>query len=159
MLSRSLHHLRGNLIAYLALFVALGGTSYAALNLPANSVGPRQIRNHSIDAVKFNPRSVAASIQAWAIVQVSQERALVVASSSRVRVRAVPQSGESITWQHRRFGRNCMASVSPQTSASSPAGGLVTANFEPDQGYLFLQGFGLDKSPQPLPVDVMIVCP
>lgn len=35
-------------IAYLALFTALGGTSYAALSLPANSVGSRQIRNHSV---------------------------------------------------------------------------------------------------------------
>ena len=30
-----LTHLRGNAVAYIALFVALGGTSYAAINLPA----------------------------------------------------------------------------------------------------------------------------
>lgn len=28
-------------IAYLALFVALGGTAYAATQLPKNSVGPK----------------------------------------------------------------------------------------------------------------------
>jgi hypothetical protein len=32
-----------NVTATLALFVALGGASYAALELPANSVGPRQL--------------------------------------------------------------------------------------------------------------------
>jgi hypothetical protein len=34
--------------AYAALFVALGGTSYAAIKLPANSVGSREIRNSSV---------------------------------------------------------------------------------------------------------------
>ena len=32
-------HVRRNAIAYLSLFVALGGTSYAAMSLPRNSVG------------------------------------------------------------------------------------------------------------------------
>lgn len=34
----------GNVMATAALFVALGGTSYAALTLPVDSVGPSQIR-------------------------------------------------------------------------------------------------------------------
>jgi len=33
-----------NVVATLALFVALGGASYAAVELPVNSVGPRQLR-------------------------------------------------------------------------------------------------------------------
>src|SRR4051794_20406713 len=33
-----------NVTATLALFIALGGSSYAALKLPRNSVGPTQIR-------------------------------------------------------------------------------------------------------------------
>jgi len=35
-------------VAYLALFVALGGTSYAAIKLPANSVGSREIKQRSV---------------------------------------------------------------------------------------------------------------
>jgi hypothetical protein len=70
----------------------------------------------------------------------------------------VPQSGESITWTHRRFGPNCMASVTAQSSAVSPVGS-VTASFEPGQGYLFVHGFGLNDVPQPQAVHVMIVCP
>jgi hypothetical protein len=38
-----LNHLRRNAVAYLALFVAMGGTSYAAVKLPANSVKAKQI--------------------------------------------------------------------------------------------------------------------
>lgn len=45
-----LRHLRRNLIAYVALLVALGGSSFAATTalLPANSVGTRQVINHSL---------------------------------------------------------------------------------------------------------------
>src|ERR1700678_2621687 len=34
-----------NVVATLALFISLGGASYAAVTLPAGSVGPRQLRD------------------------------------------------------------------------------------------------------------------
>jgi hypothetical protein len=37
-----------NVVATLALFVALGGSSYAAFVLPANSVGTQQLRNGAV---------------------------------------------------------------------------------------------------------------
>ena len=37
-----------NVTASLALFVALGGTSYAAVTLPRNSVGQKQLRDHAV---------------------------------------------------------------------------------------------------------------
>lgn len=40
-------------VACLALFVALGGTGYAALKLPANSVTTKQVRNRSLLARDF----------------------------------------------------------------------------------------------------------
>lgn len=47
---RAVRHLRNNLIAYVALLVALSGTSYAAADklLPANSVGTKQVINGSL---------------------------------------------------------------------------------------------------------------
>jgi hypothetical protein len=46
----AVQHLRRHGVAYLALFVALSGTSYAAVatRLPANSVGTAQVINHSL---------------------------------------------------------------------------------------------------------------
>ena len=41
------------LVACIALFVALGGTSYAAIVLPANSVGTKQIKNNAVTAAKI----------------------------------------------------------------------------------------------------------
>ena len=43
-LRRAISHLRGHAVGYLALTVALGGTSYAATALPRDSVGQRQIQ-------------------------------------------------------------------------------------------------------------------
>jgi hypothetical protein len=53
-----LSHARQNVIAYLALFVALGGTSYAAIKLPANSVGTKQIKNSSVTSAKIKDGSI-----------------------------------------------------------------------------------------------------
>ncbi len=53
--------IRRNPIAYLALFLALGGTSYAAIALPANSIGSRQLRNGAVTNAKIRQHSLTAS--------------------------------------------------------------------------------------------------
>jgi hypothetical protein len=45
-------------VACIALAVALGGTSYAAIKLPRNSVGTKQLQNNAVVASKLSPRSV-----------------------------------------------------------------------------------------------------
>jgi hypothetical protein len=56
----AVRHVRRNLIAYLALFVALGGTSYAAVKLPKNSVGSAQLRNNAVTSKKVRNGSLLA---------------------------------------------------------------------------------------------------
>lgn len=53
-------HLRGNAIAYLALFVALCGTTYAAVSLPLpkGSVGPKQLRKQAVKTRDLGNKSV-----------------------------------------------------------------------------------------------------
>src|ERR1051326_2500880 len=53
-------HIRRNAVAYAALFLALGGTSYAAIKLPANSVGTRQLRKGAVTASKVKAHSLLA---------------------------------------------------------------------------------------------------
>ena len=55
---RLTRHLRVNAVAYLALFVALGGTSYAAIRLPANSVGTKQVTKNAIVSSKVRNGSL-----------------------------------------------------------------------------------------------------
>lgn len=47
-----------NAVSSLALFIALGGTGYAAVKLPAHSVGSRELRDHSV-----TPRKLAKTAQ------------------------------------------------------------------------------------------------
>jgi hypothetical protein len=46
-------------VACLALMVALGGTSYAAIRLPANSVGTKQLKKGAVTAVKVKSNTLA----------------------------------------------------------------------------------------------------
>ncbi|MEI6793501.1 MAG: hypothetical protein WCK97_09770, partial [Actinomycetes bacterium] len=48
-------------ISVMALFVALGGASYAAIKLPANSVGAAQIKKNAVDSNKVKDRSLLAT--------------------------------------------------------------------------------------------------
>jgi hypothetical protein len=66
-MNKAIGHIRANVVAYLALFVALGGTSYAAISIPRNSVGTPQLRNGAVTPVKLG-KGIAGSVRAWAIV-------------------------------------------------------------------------------------------
>jgi hypothetical protein len=50
-----------NVTATLALFVALGGSSYAAVSLPRNSVGSQELKNNSVGAAEIKRKAVRSS--------------------------------------------------------------------------------------------------
>ena len=50
-----------NVLASLALFVALGGSSYAALQLPKGSVGTKQLKRNAVTSPKVKPGSLLVS--------------------------------------------------------------------------------------------------
>src|SRR4051794_5445663 len=52
-------YIRTHHVALLALFVALGGTSYAALALPAHSVGSQQLKNRAVTPSKVAAATIA----------------------------------------------------------------------------------------------------
>ena len=61
-----LHRLRArlsyaNVMATIAVFIALGGTSYAAINLPRNSVGASEIRTGAVRSSEIKDRSIRTS--------------------------------------------------------------------------------------------------
>ncbi len=49
------------IVAFVALIVALGGTSYAAFTLPANSVGTKQLKNKAVTTKKIKNGTVTAA--------------------------------------------------------------------------------------------------
>ena len=56
----SIAHLRRNAVAYLALFVALGGTSWAAVQLPRNSVGSAQLKRGAVASSDLRTSAVTS---------------------------------------------------------------------------------------------------
>jgi len=50
-----------NVMATIAVFIALGGASYAALKLPKNSVGAKQLKKGAVTAAKIKNETVTAS--------------------------------------------------------------------------------------------------
>jgi hypothetical protein len=50
-----------NVVACLALFVALGGASYAATQLPQNSVGTKQLKKSAVTSIKVKNGSLRAA--------------------------------------------------------------------------------------------------
>src|SRR5262245_58805993 len=50
-----------NVVATLALFTVLGGASYAATNLPKNSVGTKQIKKNSVSTEKIKNKAVTGA--------------------------------------------------------------------------------------------------
>lgn len=50
-----------NVVSTLCLFILLGGTAYATLSLPKNSVGPKQLKPSSVTGPKVKNGSIAAA--------------------------------------------------------------------------------------------------
>ncbi|HVO54167.1 MAG TPA: hypothetical protein VMT37_07130 [Solirubrobacterales bacterium] len=50
-----------NVMATVAVFIALGGASYAAFKLPKNSVGTKQIKNNAITAAKIKNGAIGGA--------------------------------------------------------------------------------------------------
>jgi hypothetical protein len=57
-MTRLLAHVRANVIAYLALFIAMSGTSYAVTQLPVNSVGAKQLKSNAVTEAKVKDGSL-----------------------------------------------------------------------------------------------------
>ena len=58
---RVVQHLRNNVVGYLALFVALGGVSYAAVSVPKHSVGTKQLKKGAVKRAKLAKGAVTGS--------------------------------------------------------------------------------------------------
>lgn len=50
-----------NVMATIALFVALGGSAYAAVQLPKNSVGPRQLKKNAVTTAKVKNGAITGA--------------------------------------------------------------------------------------------------
>jgi hypothetical protein len=165
-----LNYLRQNILALLALFVALAGTSYAAISLPRNSVGTKQIRKHAVTSSKLakhsvaasnlDPKSIAGHVADWAQIRANGE---VISSSPKAAV-SIPNPGQGlirVSW-HRSIPASCAAFANP---ANVPFFlGPVTANVSGPENPgpsadLVVQTFDRSGNNVPENVNVVVICP
>jgi hypothetical protein len=160
-------HLKHNAIAYGALFVALGGTSYAAVNLPAGSVGTRQIRNSavtdkklangSITPAKFSGKDVNGSIAMWA--RISATGVLVASKPHATIIGYNPATASGrISWG-RAIPGPCFSLA---TVDGLPGGGfasVATLNQPHPPAYVLFHTFSPGGELAGEPVNVAVVCP
>lgn len=165
MLIRLLGHVRSNVIAYLALCISLlglAGGAYAALKLPANSVGARQIRNGSIGPVKLDHSLIGGSIRAWA--QVDAQGHVVSSSSGAHEMGQAGTGGEYlIAWRHGTFSKRCaviattggwLAPAAPPGVGSASAWALTT----PKANLVHVQTVNAQQQRANMAFSLAIVC-
>ena len=156
LITRVLRHARQNVVAYLALFIALGGTSYAAFNLPANSVGAQQIKNNSISPIKFDRSTIGGVVRYWARISATGK---VVASRPRAKIvvwyadPAGPYSGGIVRWG-KPIASDCFSLA---TVESFPTAHYVSAVTVSGNGGLGTQVRLATSAIEP--VDVAVICP
>jgi hypothetical protein len=100
------------LISVVALFFALGGASYAAITIPTNSVGNRQIRNNAVTYKKIAPGTIGSARINQALVQT---RVSGTCTGTNGAIGQITQSGHVV----------CNATA-PQEFGSSSTGTAVT---------------------------------
>jgi hypothetical protein len=167
---KTLTFIRHNAIALLALFVALGGTSYAAFSLPAGSVGTSQLRNRAVTsrklakravtAANLDPKSIAGHIADWAQIRADGD---VTASRPRATVSMTdPTRGLfRLSW-NRSIPAGCVAVANPTNvptvagAANASVSGLGGQN---SARSLLVSTFDASGNNVPENVDVLVLCP
>ena len=167
---RLLDYFRANAIGITALFVALGGTSYAAIAIPAGSVGTRQLHNgavtgsklakNAVSAVNLNPASIAGNIADWA--QIRADGQVTTSSPKASVVFSDPTRGlYQVSW-HRSIPSRCIAVANPVNVAplTSPA---TADTFGPtgqgSSSHVIVSTFDSGGNNVPENVNVLVVCP
>lgn len=161
MILRIVNHVRSNVIAYAALafsMLALGGGAYAAVVLPANSVGARQIRNHSIAPIKFNTHAIGGTVLHWA--QVRAEGTL-ASSGSRATDNGVPHDGDYLISWGDAFSARCIPTVTVIGTGGllSPPAGYANAHIlagHPTR--VWVSTYTAQGAPSPAAFSLAVIC-
>ena len=154
-----LRFFRSNAVAFLALFIALGGVGWAATSLPGGErrIQSRKIKNHSITPAKFNRSMIGGSVRYWARISASGK---IIASQPKARIVIwYPTPGGLLGGGVVRWGkpiaRGCFSLA---TAESYPRSVSVSAVTVPGNGGLALR-FVSPCSNAIVPVDVAVMCP
>jgi hypothetical protein len=135
--------------------LSLAGASYAALELPAGSVGARQLKNHAITPVKFDSTVIGGSVRHWA--QVDAQGSVITASGSARAARGGNQI--EVNWGD-KFSARCVA-LSTVRGHGDAQVGTVEAFIEPQGTHptvVIVTGSNATGQPAAQPFYVAVIC-
>ena len=120
-----------NAISLVALFVALGGTGYAALKLPSNSVGTKQLKSSAVTTGKIHNGAVtSAKLGCQSNGGVVGDVSIVNAATIGPAFQSRPAAGNSAEWNCSgkpvRVARLSEGSYVVQFPGVKPGQGVVT---------------------------------
>lgn len=135
-----LRHVRGrltyaNVAATLALFIALGGTGYAAVAIPANSVGTSQLKNHAVTAQKVANHTLTGQQ-----INLSKLGTVPSADTARTATNAKTATNAGTAANARALGG--LAPASYYQAAGSAHNTLVTVNGGASESLGSIPGWG-----------------
>lgn len=144
-----LSHIRRNAVAYVALFIALGGTSYAAIT----------VRNHSLTPVKLAPRYFGGYVREWAAISADGS-----VSRSSDRPHVVMQSelpGEYLISWPTKPTSSCTAAANVAVGATGAVPGYAVSEASRQRGrdeQSIVHTYDSAGQQTPMPFDVTLLC-
>ncbi len=126
-----------NVVATLAIFIALGGISYAATNLPKNSVGSKQLKKNAVTAKKIKKKAVTSSKIKKNAVATSKIKNKAVKKS-----KVDPKLLTSIDEDAKLKVLNADGSVLGAFAGTLPQGGIAIFQVLIDEGLYLYYGSG-----------------
>lgn len=149
---RLFQHVRRHAVGYVALVIALGGTSYAAIELP----------NHSVNPATLNPHAIGGYVRAWASVNANGRMS---ASGGGVRVlvdSAVAPGHYIIDWRPRPITHcTSVGSVDLRGAGGAAVPGYVVTQSGASRGrgeQTAVQSYNAQGQPAALAFDVELLC-
>lgn len=114
-----------NVMATIAVFIALGGASYAALKLPKNSVSAKQLKKNAVTTAKIKKEAVtAAKVKKGTLTgtQINASTLGTVPSAERANALAAPENWHEVGAPGEPAFQNGWKDQSPTPDASETVG-------------------------------------
>jgi len=153
-MKKLLAYARSNIIAIVALVIAMGGTSYAAFSLPAGSVGTRALRDRSITPAKLDRRFTGAVVRYWAVVD--RNGHVIASSRPRPRTQGFGSGGGEISFGRPQRGAiRCFALGSIADTEPGLTGSSFTLS---DNVIVAVHTYNTTGMPSPARTSVAVLC-
>ncbi len=159
-MTRILNIVKQQSIGFTALLIALGGTGYAAIAIPRNSIGTPQLKNGAVTPAKVDGRQIEGTIRAWAYDDANGK----VLASHGLRPGAARGQDASYGFAltNQRVPKGCAATASVTATSTEqgyvPGSAVALLIVTPSPAGVAINTFNAAGQPARLPFVVQVLC-